>query len=104
MHYLQEPAPDYMRAAVTAAAELHGTGLPGDILIFLTGTRQPVLDATTTTLSVSFIFSWGALLSSRTNSACHLSCQGLTEITCSLRMCDYRLSFTQPKYVHRGHG
>ena len=40
--YLQEPAPDYVRAAVTAAAELHATGLPGDVLIFLTGTIPPV--------------------------------------------------------------
>ena len=43
VHYLEEPAPDYVRAAVTAAAELHATGLPGDILLFLTGTRPPML-------------------------------------------------------------
>ncbi|KAK9844106.1 hypothetical protein WJX81_004664 [Elliptochloris bilobata] len=37
VHYLEQPAPDYVRAAVTAAADLHATGLPGDILMFLTG-------------------------------------------------------------------
>ncbi len=37
MHYLQQPAADYVKAAVWAAAELHRCGLPGDILIFLTG-------------------------------------------------------------------
>lgn len=45
VHYLEEPAPDYVRAAVTAAAELHATGLPGDILIFLTGACPPSLTA-----------------------------------------------------------
>ncbi len=37
VHYLEQPAADYVRAAVSAAADLHATGLPGDTLIFLTG-------------------------------------------------------------------
>ena len=37
VHYLEQPAADYVRAAVSAAADLHATGLPGDILVFLTG-------------------------------------------------------------------
>ena len=37
VHYLQEPAADYVRAAVSAAVDIHKVDLPGDILVFLTG-------------------------------------------------------------------
>ena len=37
VHYLQQPAADYVKTAVWAATELHRSGIPGDILIFLTG-------------------------------------------------------------------
>ncbi|KAG2447032.1 hypothetical protein HYH02_008184 [Chlamydomonas schloesseri] len=37
VHYLQQPAADYVTAAVSAAVDIHCEDLPGDILIFLTG-------------------------------------------------------------------
>ena len=37
VHYLEEPCSDYVVTAVETAVELHREGLPGDILIFLTG-------------------------------------------------------------------
>ncbi|GBF90487.1 pre-mRNA-splicing factor ATP-dependent RNA helicase-like [Raphidocelis subcapitata] len=37
IHYLLEPTPDYVRAAVTAVTELHREDVPGDVLVFLTG-------------------------------------------------------------------
>ena len=37
VHYLQEATSDYIRAAVSAAVEIHKVDLPGDILVFLTG-------------------------------------------------------------------
>ena len=37
VHYLEEPCSDYVVTAVETAVELHREGLPGDILLFLTG-------------------------------------------------------------------
>ena len=37
VHYLEQPATDYLQAAVQAAVNIHREDLPGDILIFLTG-------------------------------------------------------------------
>ncbi|KAG2432191.1 hypothetical protein HXX76_009111 [Chlamydomonas incerta] len=37
VHYLQQPAADYVTAAVSAAVDIHCEDMPGDILIFLTG-------------------------------------------------------------------
>lgn len=37
VHYASSPVGDYVRAAVSAACDIHREGLPGDILIFLTG-------------------------------------------------------------------
>lgn len=52
VYYLQQPASDYVCAAVTAAVDIHKADLPGDILIFLTGqvrghTPQGCADAAT---------------------------------------------------------
>ena len=44
VHYLQRPAPDYVRMAVHTAVDLHRGDSPGDILIFLTGARTRILD------------------------------------------------------------
>lgn len=38
IHYLERACPDYVRAAVQAASDIHREDAPGDILIFLTGT------------------------------------------------------------------
>lgn len=40
MHYLLDPAPDYVKAAVTAVCELHREDVPGDALVFLTGQEE----------------------------------------------------------------
>ncbi|PNW76512.1 hypothetical protein CHLRE_11g467654v5 [Chlamydomonas reinhardtii] len=40
VHYLQQPAADYVAAAVSAAVDIHCEDLPGDILIFLTGQEE----------------------------------------------------------------
>lgn len=40
MHYLLEPAPDYVKAAVTTVCELHREDVPGDVLVFLTGQEE----------------------------------------------------------------
>ena len=37
MHYLESPASSYVKLAVQAVQDIHREGLPGDILIFLTG-------------------------------------------------------------------
>ena len=37
VHYLKDPAPDYIKAAVHYVTEFHCGSLPGDILVFLTG-------------------------------------------------------------------
>ena len=37
IHYLERACPDYVRAAVQAASDIHREDAPGDILIFLTG-------------------------------------------------------------------
>ncbi len=37
IHYLSKPAPDYVKAAVAAALDVHRGEAPGDVLIFLTG-------------------------------------------------------------------
>ncbi len=37
VHYLEEPCSDYVVTAVETCVELHREGIPGDILIFLTG-------------------------------------------------------------------
>ena len=42
IHYLQSPAADYVKAAVTACVDIHTTDLPGDILVFLTGQEECV--------------------------------------------------------------
>jgi ATP-dependent RNA helicase DDX35 len=40
IHYLQSPASDYIKAAVTACVDIHTADLPGDILVFLTGQEE----------------------------------------------------------------
>lgn len=55
---MQQPASDYVRAAVTAAVDIHKADLPGDILIFLTGqvrghTPQGCADAATGCVNAS---------------------------------------------------
>ena len=40
IHYLRDPAPDYVRAAVDAAMEIHEREGPGDVLVFLTGEEE----------------------------------------------------------------
>jgi ATP-dependent RNA helicase DDX35 len=40
LSYLERPAPDYLVAAVEAAAAIHADGLPGDILIFLASAEE----------------------------------------------------------------
>jgi len=40
VHYLREPTSDYVRAAVEAAVAVHGAGVPGDVLVFLTGQEE----------------------------------------------------------------
>ncbi|KAI8469268.1 MAG: P-loop containing nucleoside triphosphate hydrolase protein [Monoraphidium minutum] len=40
LHYLLEPAPDYVRAAVNTVCELHREDVPGDALVFLTGQEE----------------------------------------------------------------
>lgn len=40
IHYLKQPASDYIKSAVEAAIELHLNEVPGDILIFLTGQEE----------------------------------------------------------------
>ena len=73
VHYLEEPAPDYVRAAVTAAAELHATGLPGDILIFLTGApKMTGALGLFAALSCQFLRKMGLL------GACHVSLTSAT--------------------------
>ena len=42
MHYLEEPCADYVVTAVETTVELHREGIPGDILIFLTGELQAI--------------------------------------------------------------
>ena len=37
VHYLEEPCPDYVKAAVDTVVKLHAVEPPGDILVFLTG-------------------------------------------------------------------
>lgn len=37
IHYLERACPDYVRAVVQAASDIHREDAPGDILIFLTG-------------------------------------------------------------------
>ena len=37
VHYAEAPVSDYVRAAVQTVQDIHKEGLPGDILIFLTG-------------------------------------------------------------------
>lgn len=40
VHYLQEPARDYVLTAVETVLSLHNEDLPGDILVFLTGQQE----------------------------------------------------------------
>ena len=40
IHYLEQPAPDYVQAAVEAALEIHRSEGPGDVLVFLTGEEE----------------------------------------------------------------
>lgn len=40
IHYLLEPTPDYVTAAVTTVTELHREDVPGDVLVFLTGQEE----------------------------------------------------------------
>jgi hypothetical protein len=40
LHYAAAPVADYVRAAVEAAVGVHQEGLPGDVLIFLTGQEE----------------------------------------------------------------
>ena len=37
VHYLESPASSYVKAAVQTVQDIHREGLPGDILVFLTG-------------------------------------------------------------------
>ena len=37
VHYLEGPASSYVKAAVQTVQDIHREGLPGDILVFLTG-------------------------------------------------------------------
>eukprot|EP00873_Tetraselmis_striata_P001670 jgi/Tetstr1/421934/TSEL_012833.t1 len=39
-HYLQDPCSNYVQAAVEATMNVHKEGLPGDVLIFLTGQAE----------------------------------------------------------------
>jgi HrpA-like RNA helicase len=39
VHYLLQPTPDYLTAAVEAVVEIHREDVPGDVLVFLTGVR-----------------------------------------------------------------
>jgi len=39
-HYLQEPTSDYVRAAAEAVIQLHKEGLPGDVLVFMSGQQE----------------------------------------------------------------
>ena len=43
MHYTQQSVSNYVKAAVSAAVDIHREGLPGDILIFLTGNLPTLL-------------------------------------------------------------
>ena len=40
IHYLEQPTPDYVQAAVEAALEIHRSEGPGDVLVFLTGEEE----------------------------------------------------------------
>lgn len=40
IHYLEKPAPDYVRASVEAAIDIHRAEGPGDVLVFLTGEEE----------------------------------------------------------------
>eukprot|EP00887_Chlorella_sp_A99_P002951 scaffold24.g2951.t1 len=40
VHYLERPTSNYLQSAVEAAVAVHQEGLPGDILIFLTGQQE----------------------------------------------------------------
>ncbi|GMH34493.1 hypothetical protein BSKO_02327 [Bryopsis sp. KO-2023] len=37
VHYLEEPAPNYLKACVETVLEIHREGTPGDVLVFVTG-------------------------------------------------------------------
>lgn len=37
VHYLEQPANSYVKSAIAAAIDIHREGLPGDMLIFMTG-------------------------------------------------------------------
>ena len=37
VHYLERPASSYVKAAVQTVQDIHREGLPGDVLVFLTG-------------------------------------------------------------------
>jgi len=39
-HYLQEPVSDYVRCAAETALSIHKEGLPGDVLVFLSGQAE----------------------------------------------------------------
>ncbi|XP_065560398.1 probable ATP-dependent RNA helicase DHX35 isoform X2 [Artemia franciscana] len=40
IHYLKDPLPDYIKAAVETVVEIHKKEPPGDILVFLTGQEE----------------------------------------------------------------
>ncbi|KAF8058346.1 DEAH9 [Scenedesmus sp. PABB004] len=40
VHYALQPCADYVRAAVTAAVDIHREDVPGDVLVFLTGQEE----------------------------------------------------------------
>lgn len=40
MHYLVEHAPDYVKSSVDCVMKIHNQELPGDILVFLTGSEE----------------------------------------------------------------
>ena len=40
MFYLEQPTPDYVKAAVDTVFALHGAEPKGDVLVFLTGQEE----------------------------------------------------------------
>lgn len=40
VHYLLEPCPDYIKAAVETVVDIHREDVPGDVLLFLTGQEE----------------------------------------------------------------